>query len=161
MSFKKYNWIWIRKCALYLYFFSILSHNLGRSSGHHRWIRNNAFPYWPVFCCPSWAGKVHSCPLFDIVFHNLFIYMYLINSNIFVVYTAEHYWENIYLLGKYLFIGKIFVCPFRCNSLSCPPGQLAPGGQAVPGYLAPPPWISSPPGGKISQLVYLAPRGWR
>ena len=43
----------------------------------------------------------------------LFIYMYLINSNIFVVYTAEHYWENIYLLGKYLFIGKIFICPFR------------------------------------------------
>ena len=45
--------------------------------------------------------------------HNLFIYMYLINSNIFVVYTTEHYWENIYLLGKYLFIGKIFICPFR------------------------------------------------
>ena len=50
------------------YFYSILSHNLGRSSGHHRWIRNNPFPSWPVFSCPSWAGKVHSCPLFDIVF---------------------------------------------------------------------------------------------
>ena len=28
---------------------TILSHNLGRSSGHHRWIRNNPFPSWPVF----------------------------------------------------------------------------------------------------------------
>ena len=34
-----------------------MSHNLGRSSGHHRWIRNNPFPSWPVFSCPSWAGK--------------------------------------------------------------------------------------------------------
>ena len=51
-----------------LLFYSILSHNLGRSSEHHRWICNNPFPSWPVFSCPSWAGKVHSCPLFDIVF---------------------------------------------------------------------------------------------
>ena len=28
----------------------------------------------------------------------LFIYMYLINLNIFLVSTAEHFWENIYLL---------------------------------------------------------------
>ena len=49
-------------------FCSIQSHNLGRSSGHHRWIRNNPFPSWPVFSCPSWAGKVHFCPLFDIDF---------------------------------------------------------------------------------------------
>ena len=28
---------------------------------------------------------------------------------------------------------------FRCNSLSCPPGQLDPRGQDTPGYLAPPP----------------------
>ena len=54
-------------------FYSILSHNLGRSSGHHRWIRNNPFPSWPVFSCPSWAGKVHSCPLFDIVFPPLLL----------------------------------------------------------------------------------------
>ena len=54
-------------------FFSILSHNLGRSSGHHRWIRNNPFLSWPVFSCPSWAGKVHSCPLFDIVFPPLLL----------------------------------------------------------------------------------------
>ena len=47
----------------------------------------------------------------------------------------------------------------RCNSLSCPPGQLAPRGASCPGISCPPPWISSPPGGKISQLVYLAPRG--
>ena len=52
-------------------FFSILSHNLGRSSGHHRWICNNSIPSWPVFSCLSWAGKVHSCPLFDIVFPSL------------------------------------------------------------------------------------------
>ena len=45
----------------------------------------------------------------------LLIYMYLIKIfvEIFVVYTAEHVWENIYLLRKYLFIGKIFICPFR------------------------------------------------
>ena len=48
--------------------YSILSHNLGRSSGHHRWIRNNPFPSWPVFSYHSGAGKVHSSPLFDIVF---------------------------------------------------------------------------------------------
>ena len=56
-------------CSIY----SILSHNLGRSSGHHRWICNNPFPSWPVFSCPSWAGKVHSCPLFDIVFPPLLL----------------------------------------------------------------------------------------
>ena len=54
-------------------FYSILSHNLGRSSGHHRWICNNPFPSWPVFSCPSWAGKVHFCPLFDIVFPPLIL----------------------------------------------------------------------------------------
>ena len=54
-------------------FYSILSHNLGRSSGHHRWICNNPFPSWPVLSCPSWAGKVHSCPLFDIVFPPLLL----------------------------------------------------------------------------------------
>ena len=54
-------------------FYSILSHNLGRSSGHHRWIRNNPFPSWHVFSCPSWAGKVYSCPLFDIVFPPLLL----------------------------------------------------------------------------------------
>ena len=55
------------------YSISILSHNLGRSSAHHRWICNNPFPSWPVFNCPSWAGKVHSCPLFDIVFPPLLL----------------------------------------------------------------------------------------
>ena len=39
-------------------FYYILSHNLGRSSGHHRWISNNPFPSCPVFSCPSWPGKV-------------------------------------------------------------------------------------------------------
>ena len=48
-------------------FFSILSHNLERSLGHHRWVRNNPFPFRPVFSRPSWAGKVHSCSLFNIV----------------------------------------------------------------------------------------------
>ena len=56
-----------------IYFYSILSHNLGRSSGHYRWIRNNPFPSWPVFSCPSWAGKVHFCPLFDIIFPPLLL----------------------------------------------------------------------------------------
>ena len=60
----------------WLPFYSILSHNLGRSSGHHRWICNNPFPSWPVFSCPSWAGKVHSCPLFDIVFPPLLLSAY-------------------------------------------------------------------------------------
>ena len=36
----------------------------------------------------------------------LFIYMCLLNSNIFVVSTADFFLENIYLFGKYLFIGK-------------------------------------------------------
>ena len=45
--------------------------------------------------------------IFKFEFENLlFIYMYLINSNIFVVSTDEHFWENIYLFGKYLLIGK-------------------------------------------------------
>ena len=34
-------------------FYSILSHNLGRSLGHHRRICNNPFPICPVFSCPS------------------------------------------------------------------------------------------------------------
>ena len=46
----------------------------------------------------------------------------------------------------------------RCNSLSCPPGQLAPRGASCPGISCPPPWLSSPPGGKLSRPVYLAPR---
>ena len=33
--------------------FSILSHNLGRSSGHHGWISNTTFSPCPVFSCPS------------------------------------------------------------------------------------------------------------
>ena len=78
----KLLWIYLQKQALTIrrvmvnsifLFYSILSHNLGRSSGHHRWIRNNPFPSWPVFSCPSWAGKVHSCPLFDIVFPPLLL----------------------------------------------------------------------------------------
>ena len=48
-------------------FYSILSHNLIRSSGHHRWLHNNPFPPYPVFSCPTWAGKVHSSLLFNIV----------------------------------------------------------------------------------------------
>ena len=50
----------------------------------------------------------------------------------------------------------------RCNSLSCPPGQLAPRGASCPGISCPPPWLSSPPGGggggRLSRPVYLAPR---
>ena len=56
--------------------------------------------------------------------------MYLINSNIFVVYTAEHYWEisiyweSIYLLGKYLCVHsglslKIFNQYFLKRSQPC------------------------------------------
>ena len=47
---------------------------LRRSPGHHRWIRNNPFPFCPVFSCPSWADKVHFCPLFDIVFPSLLLF---------------------------------------------------------------------------------------
>ena len=46
----------------------------------------------------------------------LYIYACLINSNIFVVSTAELFWENIYLFGKYLFIGK-----YLLGSVSCQP----------------------------------------
>ena len=49
----------------------------------------------------------------------------------------------------------------RCNSLSCPPGQLAPRGASCPGISCPPPWLSSPPGGKLSRPVYLAPHQHR
>ena len=41
--------------------------------GPHRWIRNNPSPSCPVFSCPSWADKVHSGPLFDIVFPPLLL----------------------------------------------------------------------------------------
>ena len=63
-------------CSL---FYSILSHNLGRSSGHHRWIRNNPFPSWPVFSCPSWAGKVipvHSLILSSHLFFCLPLFLF-------------------------------------------------------------------------------------
>ena len=63
---------WYAQSGLFL-FYSILSHILARSSGHHRWICNNPFPSWPIFSCLSWAGKVHSCPLFDIVFPPLLL----------------------------------------------------------------------------------------
>ena len=46
-------------------FYSILSHNLRRSSGQHRWICNDPFQPRHVFSCPSWVSKVHSfhsCP---------------------------------------------------------------------------------------------------
>ena len=52
-------------------------------------------------------------------------------------------------------------CEYRCNSLSCPPGQLAPRGASCPGLSYPPPWLSSPPGGKLSRPVYLAPHPYR
>ena len=67
--------------------YSILSHNLGRSSGHHRWIRNNPFPSCPVFSCPSRDGKVHSCPLFDMSSHlffclHLFLFLFTVPCRI-------------------------------------------------------------------------------
>ena len=76
--FAKYTTLMVTKCwpmetRLPCLFYTILSHNLGRSSEHHRWICNNPFPSWPVFSWPSWAGKVHSCPLFDIVFPSLLL----------------------------------------------------------------------------------------
>ena len=37
-----------------LLFYSILSHSLGRSFGHHRWVRNNPFRSCPVF---SWQNS--------------------------------------------------------------------------------------------------------
>ena len=50
----------------------------------------------------------------------------------------------------------------RCNSLSCPPGQLAPPpGASCPRLSYPPPWLSSPLGGKLSRPVYLAPHPYR
>ena len=70
---------------------------------------------FPIFTCIHIS--VNPMPFKNIIkfeFESvLFIFMYLINSNIFVAYTAEHFWENIYLLRKYLFIWKIFICPFR------------------------------------------------
>ena len=45
----------------------------------------------------------------------------------------------------------------RCNSLSCPPGQLAPRGASCPGLSYPPPWLSSPPGGQAVQAGLSCP----
>ena len=45
----------------------------------------------------------------------------------------------------------------RCNSLSCPPGQLAPRGQAVPGYLAPPTLVIFTPGGQAVRAGLSCP----
>ena len=49
-------------------FYSII-YKKYRSSGHHRWIRNNPFPPYP-----SWAAKVHFCPMFTVVFTSLFLF---------------------------------------------------------------------------------------
>ena len=46
----------------------------------------------------------------------------------------------------------------RCNSLSCPPGQLAPRGASCPGISCPPPWLSSPPGASCPGRFILPPR---
>ena len=35
---------------------------------------NSPSPPCPVFSCPSWAGKVHHCPLFNIVFPPLLLF---------------------------------------------------------------------------------------
>ena len=43
------NWKKEKLCCAIILFHSIISHNLRRSSGHHRRIRNNPFPYCPVF----------------------------------------------------------------------------------------------------------------
>ena len=45
----------------------------------------------------------------------------------------------------------------RCNSLSCPPGQLAPRGQAIPGYLAPHPGYLHPRGASCPGRFILPP----
>ena len=67
--------------------------------------------------------------------------------------ASQGVWHD--LLSDSFFV-ILQVC--RCNSLSCPPGQLAPRGASCPGISCPPPWLSSPPGGKLSRPVYLAPR---
>ena len=46
---------------------------------------------------------------------------------------------------------------FRCNSLSCPHGQLAPQGASCPGLSYPPPWLSSPQGGQAVQAGLSCP----
>ena len=42
----------------------------------------------------------------------------------------------------------------RCNSLSCPPGQLDPRGARYPGVSCPPPWAACPPPQKTWQTQF-------
>ena len=42
----------------------------------------NPFPFCPVFSCPSSAGKVHACPLFDIVFPPLLLFPFTVPCRI-------------------------------------------------------------------------------
>ena len=42
----------------------------------------------------------------------------------------------------------------RCNSLSCPPGQLAPRGARYPGVSCPPSWAACPPPQKTWQTQF-------
>ena len=81
-----WNWITVKhlcwkfhvQLKLFL-FYSVLrlSENLKRSPGHQIWICNKTFPSRPVFSRPGWAGKVHFCPLFDIVFQPLHLSVFL------------------------------------------------------------------------------------
>ena len=57
VSLSRSHFLFVRYHSIPFLFYLI---NLGRSYGHHRWIRNNPFPCCPVFSCPSWDGNVHS-----------------------------------------------------------------------------------------------------
>ena len=51
-----------------------------RRSRHNLWLRKNPYPLCPVFSCPSWGDRVHSCPLFYIVFPLFFCVSFLFLS---------------------------------------------------------------------------------
>lgn len=74
--------------------YSVLFHNLRRSAGHHSWLSNNAFSPCPVLSCPSWAGKLYTCPLVYIVFLPLLL----------SVSSIDYYDINVFTLFFIIFL---------------------------------------------------------
>ena len=69
VSFDRLLFIYVKSRTYFIcLLISILSHNLWRSSLHHRLLRIKLFLSCRVFSYPSLAGRIHFCPTFNIVF---------------------------------------------------------------------------------------------
>ena len=112
----------------------------------------------------SWAGSVsiflwkHLTSLNRLKFH---MHVSDDDSNMFCKFD-ESWWTLKNCWNSMMFLGPV-------SQFILPPGQraprgkptavgLPPGGASCLGISCPLPWLSSPPGGKLSRLVYLAPR---